>query len=336
MQLKYHSGRRTIGIIIDRFEHRYQYTLSRFLKQYAKEKGVNLIFFNGFNIKSPLIGEDQFNLIYDLVNVNYLDGIIIPGSSMAFSTSAEELLVFCGRFNSVPVVSISMDLPGYPSIMPDNKGGMKEAVCHLIEEHGAKRIGFIRGPNHNQEAQLRYQGYLEALSEHQIPFSQSLVFQGNFLQIQDKKDLTSALMKRGMDSLAVANDEMALEAEMIILECGLKIPDDIRIVSYDNLLTSLYSDPSLSTVNQPIDLLAEKALDTVLQILDKKSPPALQVIETSFIVRNSCGCSARSSAEGVHDTVGHFTELEKKTGNRRNYFKTLNGNLLQWRYFSRK
>ncbi|MBN1410516.1 MAG: substrate-binding domain-containing protein [Spirochaetales bacterium] len=336
MLLKYRSNRRNIAVITDRFEHRYQFVLSTHLSRLSREQDINMIFFSGFSLKSPVIEEERFNMVYELVNLNLLDGIIISAGSLGHFAEKNDIIEFCNRFNSIPLVSIAMMIPGIPSILVDNKGGMKDAVVHLIEKHGKTKIGFIKGPDGHDEAESRFAGYLEALKSKGLPFDKSIVFRGTFNDVIDETQMIEAIQQNEVDALASANDMMAMEVVYKINELGKKVPEDIPIVSFDDLDISEHFDPPLTTVRQPLEEIAEEALSTVMMIIDKNQPPAIKTLPNHFIIRNSCGCNSYGKDDFSIQLSQGFAQLETKYKKLKNYFKTMDETILEWRYFSQE
>ena len=97
-------------------------------------------------LRSPNGFEAQSNVIFDLVEAESLDGLIIWSAALDFYLSPAEMKEFYSRYRPLPIVSVEQEVAGLPSLVMDNKQGMCEAVSHLIEVHGYRRIAFIRGP----------------------------------------------------------------------------------------------------------------------------------------------------------------------------------------------
>ena len=121
----------------------------------------------------------QRNVIYDLIDEHIVDGLVILGS-VAHFISPEEQRNFYRRFHPLPMVNVSIAVEGVPSVVVDNERGTRDALLHLIETHGYRRIAFIQGPEGNQEAEQRYRMYREALAGHGLAFDPDLVAPGVF------------------------------------------------------------------------------------------------------------------------------------------------------------
>lgn len=108
------------------------------------------------------------NVLIDLINADYLDGLLIwcGGILETLGKEGEERLLECAR--SIPLVTIGGALKDHPDISVDNYQGMRTAIEHLIEGHGSRRIGFVRGPIHHPEAEQRCQAYFDTLQAHGV------------------------------------------------------------------------------------------------------------------------------------------------------------------------
>ena len=121
----------------------------------------------------------------------------------------------------------------------DNRDGMEQAVDHLIEVHGKRRIAFVRGPQTHAGARERYQGYVDSLRNHGIPFDPALVtMPGSFIWepsgAADAVRRMLATVEEPPDAIAAANDDYAIGVVSALEEAGLRTPEDVAVVGYDN------------------------------------------------------------------------------------------------------
>ncbi len=262
----------------------------------AREKDYNLIIFTGGSYNSPQGYNYQQNVIYEFVNKNNVDAFVMTTGTLLSYVKMEEFNNYYNKFLKLPVVSINVKLEGIPSILIDNKFGMKETVNHLIKVHGLNKIAFIRGPENNPEAQVRYSAYLEALSENGIKTDPQLIVQGNFLSPSGYEAVETLVNKRKclFDAIVSSNDEMALSAIEALTQRGIKIPDDVVVTGFDDAEMAQFSSPPLTTIRQPIYQQARLAAETVIAMLEGKKVPEEIILPTKLIVRSSCGCFSES------------------------------------------
>jgi signal transduction histidine kinase/DNA-binding LacI/PurR family transcriptional regulator/PAS domain-containing protein len=269
---------------------------------------VNLICFPAGQLRTPHRFR-QRNVVFDLINVEKLDGLILRSETLAAHVSPQEFEALYKRYSSIPIVSIARALPGIPSISLDNAQGMRSAIAHLIETHGCRRIAFIRGPETHREAERRYQAYMQVLGEHDIPFDPNLVVAGDFTGhigaeaarlLLDQRKL---LPGKDFEALAVANDSMALGALEVLQARGVRVPDDVALVGFDDIDASRYAIPALTTVRNPFYKLGVKAAEMLLAQIDGRDVPERTILPLNLVVRQSCGCplsaTVRTAAAGV-------------------------------------
>jgi DNA-binding LacI/PurR family transcriptional regulator len=103
-----------------------------------------------------------------------VDGYVVWTTALGWLLPKREIAEFLERFRSKPVVSLEMAFPGLPSVLMDDRGGMRSAVDHLIEEHGRRRVAFVRRPAAHEGCESRYLGYRDSLAAHGIPWDPAL------------------------------------------------------------------------------------------------------------------------------------------------------------------
>ena len=287
------GSRPTIGLLIGRLgDVGYAAKVWPGVADVAQERDINLICFVGGALRAAHEFDSQRNVVYDLAGPENLDGLLVMSGSIGQFIGPVELKRFYERYHSMPIVSIAMGLEGIPSVLVDNKSGMREAISHLIEVHKFRRIAFIRGPETNPEAEERYQTYREVLAEHGIPFDPDLIACGNFLSPAGAKAMRLLLDERKthFDAVASANDEMVLGAVAELRGRGIQIPGQMSVIGFDDLEESKYSYPPLTTIRQPLYEQGRIATETLLDLLQGKQVPMELSLPTELVIRQSCGC----------------------------------------------
>jgi diguanylate cyclase (GGDEF)-like protein len=287
--------RLTIGFFVSELENAYAQTLCRGIMDAAAAADANVMIFPGKSPKVPYDYRYQYNSIYRLANKNTVDALILATGTMVNFLSDEEFREFYGRYKDIPLVSISIPIEGVSSVLIDNTVGLRGVLEHLAKDHGYKRIAFIGGPESNVEAKERYSVYLDVLKERGLPFDPDLTVVGDFTKYSGVRAVGDFLDVRGVkfQALAAANDEMALSAMEELQRRGYRIPDDIAVVGFDNVESTHFSSPTLTTVAQPIYEQAYKAVELALDLINGGSPKTVS-LPTSMVLRESCGCFSRS------------------------------------------
>jgi LacI family transcriptional regulator len=168
----------------------------------------------------------------------------------------------------------------------DDALAAQEATSYLIEL-GHRRIAHIAGPVTHQDAVDRRAGYRRALEQAGLPLDKQLIVAGDYTEQSGLLALQS-LFSRGalFTAIFVANDQMAYGARLGLYRRGIRVPEDVSIVGFDDLLSSAYTTPPLTTVRQPTFDMGRAAAQAVLQLLAEHSVD-LPTFTTSLVIRES-------------------------------------------------
>jgi diguanylate cyclase (GGDEF)-like protein len=289
------SDRPTIALLVDSLIEDYEVRIWSSVCEVAKKHDVNLLCLACGTLDSPYLFSSQRGVLLDLVEAavetGHIDGIISLSGSLANFSTPEKLRQTYTRFSKVPLVSVSAQFAGIPSITVNNAGGMHDMISHLIKHHGKRRIAFICGPEHSYDAQERLEAYKQVLKENGIPFDPQLIAPGDFMPPSGELAVTLFMDERKVkfDALVGANDYMALDAMKFLLARGIRIPQDVAVVGFDDAKEARSIAPSLSSVRQPKEL-GTRAVNLLLELLQGKKVPDQNLLPTQLIFRESCGC----------------------------------------------
>jgi DNA-binding LacI/PurR family transcriptional regulator len=278
----------------------------------AQERNVNLICFSGGIPYWHEQYEAQRNIVFNIPNTENVDGLLIWSSILSHTLDRNSLKAFCLRYSPLPTISMGMILPSIPSVQIDMRKGMRKLLSHLIEDHGRRKIAFIRGLEVSQDAEERYQAYLETLKQYNLPVDPSLIISGDFRRYSGAAAIKQLLATHhmGFDALASANDNMAIGAMQVLQAEGIRIPDDVAVVGFDDIEETRATTPSLTTVRAPLRLLGSKGVDLILSRLARESIPDQILLETELVRRQSCGC--QQMANEHQGTYHHHTTVPSK------------------------
>ncbi|MBN1410855.1 MAG: GGDEF domain-containing protein [Spirochaetales bacterium] len=287
------SRRYTIGFILNRLsDEGYTALMWPGVMDMAAEMDVNVIAFPGESLNDPYGFEYQSNIIYQLINEHSVDALIIPSGIISNYVGMEVFGEFLNSLPPVPIVSLTEKLPGIPSVLVDNKPGLKDTIKHLIDVHGYRRIAFIKGPEGNRDAEERFDAYREVLAECGIPLDEKYVAQGNFISYSAYEAVNAFLLERKIkpEAIVASNDDMAFGALQRLREMKIRVPEDIALTGFDNNPEVEFILPSLTTVRQPVYELARKAMEMAVGLLRNEEVPETVILPTEPVVRCSCGC----------------------------------------------
>ncbi|MBN2005461.1 MAG: substrate-binding domain-containing protein [Anaerolineae bacterium] len=282
----------TLGLLVSLLERTYHEPIWHGVMDTVQGKNVNLFCFMGGQLtrdpeQPPTI---QRNMLYDFITPTNVDGLIVVTTSIAAFTHIQGIRDFCDRYRPVPIISVGVAVPGIPSIVVDNTYGIREAMKHFIEVHDRRRIAFVRGPQGQIEAELRYQAYVAVLAEYDIPLDPTLVAPGDFMSGHRAAQILLDVRRASFDAVLVANDNMAIGMLHDLQTHGIRVPDDVAIIGFDDTLEARLVTPQLTSVRQPIYELGVRATETMLSKLQEEPVAECTMLPTTLSVRRSCGC----------------------------------------------
>jgi LacI family transcriptional regulator len=213
------------------------------------------------------------------------DGVILVLSTLAPSHQAE-----LRRLNVPTVVIDPVGGPGLdvPTIGATNWAGGLAATEHLTSL-GHRRIGFISGPPALLCSRARLDGYRAALEAAGIPMDEDLMRPGDFYHesgFTGTRDLMA--LPEPPTAIFAASDQMAFGVYEALRQRGLRVPDDVSVVGFDDLPEARWSSPPLTTVRQPLTEMGMLAARTVLRLARGEQPDSQRVeLATHLVVRDS-------------------------------------------------
>lgn len=192
---------------------------------------------------------------------------------------------------SIPMVMLngySPELPDVPCILPADKIGAYKATSHLLDQ-GYKQIAILAGELWMDAANDRIYGYRQALINHDICPDERYIQVTNWsLKEAYNKTLELLALTPQPEAIFCSSDYIALGCYQAILSQGLRIPDDIAVVGYDNQSISSELTPELSSVDLPYGEMGELALHTLLKITQQQPLLSLKMkVEGELVIRQS-------------------------------------------------
>ncbi|WP_034341996.1 LacI family DNA-binding transcriptional regulator [Deinococcus misasensis] len=161
------------------------------------------------------------------------------------------------------------------------------ATQHLIRL-GHQHIAHITGDLRTLDARDRLQGYRQALLEADLPFNPNLVVEGNFNEPTGLMAM-ELLFSRGRNftSVFVSNDQMALGVRLALFRRGIRVPEDVSLVGFDDIRGVDYMSPPLTTIKHPIYEMVQAAINHLIEMLGSTQPRQMPRFDPSLVVRES-------------------------------------------------
>ena len=190
----------------------------------------------------------------------------------------------------VPTVLCGRPLAGQPvaCVDADNRGGARQAVAHLVAA-GRSRIAAIRGPADMTVGQERHAGYLDGLAQARLAVDDSLVEPGDFSLDAGAAAARALLARRpDLDAVVAASDAMAIGAMRTLRAAGRRVPGDVAVVGFEDSPSAAHTDPPLTTVHQPVELMGREMVRMLLTRIAGSTPEeSLVILPTHLVVRDS-------------------------------------------------
>jgi LacI family transcriptional regulator len=275
---------KSIGLVLSRSSH--HITSDVFLNQIV-EGLLNVVHQHKMRLILDVVEDSGDKDTYlNLIKGKRIDGLILSGPRFD-----DEALDYLAETNFPTVLMGRLPNSYFCSVDVDNVSAASVAVEHLARL-GHKRIACItNAPPSFTAAVDRLEGYRQALMKNGLPYNEALVRFGNFGPESGYNQMLSLLeVNPRPTAVFIASDVVAFGAITAIQKLGLRIPQDIALVGFDDVPMSSFVTPPLTTVRLPAMDLALKAGEVLLNLIREKQQGICQVLlDTELVVRQSCG-----------------------------------------------
>jgi LacI family transcriptional regulator, galactose operon repressor len=275
---------RVIGLLLNNLHNDFFVPLLNGIEAVVRKKGYNLIVAtyhaNSRNEMPPPIGPHNTDGL-----LVFSDGLMDEDLSNLTASGFPMVLV---HRTSPPSLNI-------PSVTVENLEVTQKLVEHLIQVHGKRRILFLRGPHNQEDSYRREVGYKSALAANNIPFDENLVLNGEFERDIAYEVLNNFLgngKRVAFDAVFTGDDDAAIGALKALHKHGLRIPEDVAVIGFDDLGFAPFLNPPLTTVRAPTESVGKIAAERLFGLLENHSSEEAVVLPTEIIFRHSCGCQA--------------------------------------------
>ncbi|GGZ81759.1 LacI family transcriptional regulator [Streptomyces subrutilus] len=309
----------TLGLVVPDAANPFFAELARSLEDHAWAAGYTLLV--GNTVDDPGREAGYIRTFVD----RQVDGLVLIPSQGDRPWRAE-----LAR-SAVPSIVFDRELTGVAAshVVVDNAGGARAATEHLLA-HGRRRVGCIAGPVGIHPTVDRVVGWRTALEAaglragsgsggttgwEALPEAAPLLH-GQFGRLDGYRSGRALLsLDRSVDALFVTSDEQAFGVLRAATELGIRVPEDLALVSFDGIAAGAYTCPALSTMRQPFEGLARTAVRRLLgRMRDPDLPPTRDVLPVSLLARGSCGCLDPAGGEHAPASTPYEAEESRSDG----------------------
>lgn len=291
--------RKLIGVLISEVEELYQQKLLRGIITQCYGLNYDVAIFSTF-IKDtglPEYKRGEKN-IYNLVNYDRFDGIIVAPLTLAIENLSEEIEETLKKKCKCPVIYVDKTSEYFPHIETDDRNAMEQIVDHLIDKHGYKDIFCLAGDLKSVATLQRVDGYKASLIKHNIPVDESRIsYEGDFYFTGGEKlarKIVSGEIKKP-EAVVCLNDYMAIGLSDELLNYGFHIPEDMAITGYDAVDEVATSYTTITTFEPPVVQTGINVVCELSYLITGVKPQPIKEVFGSLEVGNSCGCKEPSS-----------------------------------------
>ncbi|MFZ5823550.1 MAG: LacI family DNA-binding transcriptional regulator [Bacillota bacterium] len=268
----------TIGVVIPDVANPYYGEVLRGMGDVASTHGFHLILLNAD--LSFVKEKDCFSLLRE----KQVDGLVYASGTI----TPEHREIFSQIGRPVMLASTCDAERPFPAVLVDSRQGAALAMEHLIGL-GHRRIGLITGPLNDLVAGLpRWEGYVQTAARLGVELLPTQIAEGDY-RMESGYQAMSRFLDQGLPPTAVAaaSDLMAVGAMNAVLDRGLRVPDDISVIGFDNIAMASAVRPALTTVAQPMYEIGAIAMERLIRSVTGEEVPEVHWIQPSLIIRQS-------------------------------------------------
>lgn len=314
--------RKAVAVCVTSYNWEYESRVVEGIRQKCAADDIDLLVFSNLMTR-PELGSNRVmpeNImrgeieIYNLINYDVIDGIVILGDSM-INDDVTHKIAERAREHNVPIVNVNdpENLLEYNVFLSD-KTAMELVVTHLIEEHGLKKINFIGGFEGNFQTEERLAAYKKALEDHGIPFDEKRVAYGCFWK--KAQECTAEFLDSGdiPEAIVCASDTMAFFCMDEIKSRGLRIPEDIAVTGFDGVADCERYRPTLTSVRRAFLPAGTEAVSILEKVWSGEKVPQITEVEAELVINESCGCKVKEDDNTFYnkfyDERNHANEFD--------------------------
>ena len=288
------SRSRTLGIILPDITNPYFASLFLEMERHALSAGYSVLLCNtlfggsSHGVAQTMEESSYFQMMID----KHVDGVVLTGGEIDLDRIRPEYAVALARLNrSMPVVVIGQTIPDAGCLFIERESGREvvSAINHL-RALGHKRIAFVGGQPGVRVTTMRLLAWEETLRACGLPHGERLVSLSDYYLVDGHTAMTT-LMDRGepFTAFLAINDMVAVGAMRALADRGLRVPEDVAMVSLDLFSSGAYQIPRITGIEQQNGLLGRMAILQLISAIDGKAEPVRYSFTPELVVRESCG-----------------------------------------------
>lgn len=306
--------RKRIGIFTGEPSAEYQRYMISSVMEEGKKRGYDvfaLCSFGGYG-DNVLYAEGEKGIMY-LPDLSTFDGIVVGEDTFDIDSMEDELANLLAKNAACPVVYLRRYREEFYSVMVSGREPMANMTRHFVEHHGFTDICFMQGKMSYPDAQERYQGFVDVMTEAGIPITEHMVFEGDYWR--NKGATAVDWFMEGRDTypqaIICSNDYMALSVCDELKKRGVRVPEDVCVSGYDNTVEARRNFPSISSVWVHFETLGTKAVEMIDNIYNGKPQEKVETIGSELMLYSSCGCGHQIKVDDWQEVLDKIYKQER-------------------------
>lgn len=303
--------KKKIAVLTSGWAHSFIMDFLNGMQRATKDKNTDIYLFCAYNyVESSGMPNSTGYSVFSLINYEEYDGIIILSDLINHTRILERERLKILK-SGKPAISINRKIEGISCINIDNYSGFYEIIDHLIKVHGAKDLAFLGGKETNVDFAERYKAYRTALLDNQLKIDLEKVYSIEISNYSLSYNFFKNHILSGNplpEVLVCSNDQVALGVLKACEENDIHIPEQMKIVGYDDIPYSKNINPALTTVRSNAEQVGFEAVNRVLG--ESKEVVSLK-LKSSAIFRHSCGCEVNIVQKQVQSNLSFLNEINK-------------------------
>lgn len=276
-----HSKTNTIGLIVPEVEHHFFSKIINGIEEVAYK--------NNYNV---LVVQSNESYMREVLNTQTLIANRVDGVLVSFSKETKDYSHFQQMVDyEIPLVFYDRTIEGFHAdgVICDDYTGAYNAVNHLISR-GSKRIALYSSPQHMLIGKMRFEGYKDALKKNNIEFNKDLVYSCDTFESAMKISRSILKKQDRPDGIFAVNDFTAIGVMKVAKQLGIKIPEELKVVGFENSRSAAICEPELTSVDQFGYNIGKKSAELLIKRIKDATfdyEPTILKLKTELIVRGS-------------------------------------------------
>lgn len=288
--------RKKIGVFMGEIISEYQEVALKTIFKEAKEAGYDVFTFCNFGAygDNVLYAEGEKSVIR-IPDLEKLDGIIVGDDTFDIDGMETEMLGLLKERAKCPVVYLRNPNNVFYNVLVEDGEAIADVTRHFIKHHGFRDICFMTGNMNSEDARKRHRWFLTVMEEEKIPVTEHMVYEGDWWREKGKDAVDWFMEGRTTYPQAIicSNDYMALSVCDELKKRGIRIPEDVCVSGYDDIMEARRYHPSITSVRAPFEALGKKAVEIIEKVNRGEEQERVVWLKPGLELRRSCGCGGQ-------------------------------------------